>query len=128
MSGILVFSYLTIAALSLIIVWSMSVIRLNLKEKYKIIPLAILHFIIYCLLKYAIEFILWTIRLDKFDSYPYRNPFFILVIIYCIISFIIMGRFYIKNKKNECGVKKIVFLLFTIHILSIFLLMFFCPF
>lgn len=127
MEKILAFSYFAIAFLSIIIVWSISVIRSDFKEKYKIIILALLHFVIYCLVQYSYGFIQWTIRLNKFDNYPYKNPFCMLVIIYCIISFIILGRFYIKYKKEEVGTSKAVWTLIGIHILAILLIIFFSP-
>ena len=129
METILVFSAITIAVLFLIIKASKSVIYDVYMDKWcKIIDLAISHSIIYCLLQYAYGFIQWTIRLNKFQRYPYKNPFCILVIIYCIISFIILGTYYIKETKNEYGILKTVLFLLAIHILAILLVMLLSPF
>lgn len=128
MEKIFVFSYLTIALLALIIIGGMSIIRSNLKEGYKIIPLAGLHFIIYCLLQYSYEFIQWTIRFNKFDNYPYKNPFCVLVIIYCIISFIIFGIYYIKYNKYKYSITSSILFLLVIHLLAILFVLFFSPF
>lgn len=128
MEKILIFSLITITLLYLIIRGSRAVIYSDLDKWCKIIDLAVLNSIIYCLLQYAYGFIQWTIRLNKFYRYPYKNPFCILVIIYCIISFTILGSHYIKYTKNEYGITKTVLLLFVIHILAILLVMFFSPF
>lgn len=128
MENILVFSLIVIAILYFIIEKSKLVINGELDEWCKIVILAISNFMIYCLLKYCYGFIRWTIRCDIFHRYPYYNPFCILVIIYCIISFIILGTYYIKYQKNEYGTVRTVLLFLTIHILAILLAMFFSPF
>ena len=128
MENILAFSLATIAFLFFIIAVSKSVIHSDLGDWCKIIILAVLNFVIYCLLQYSYGFIQWTIRLNKFDSYPYKNPFCMLVIIYCIISFILLGIQFIKYEKNEYGIKRTVLFLFAIHILAILLVIFFSPF
>ena len=117
-----------IAILYLIIEKSKSVIKADLNEWCKIIIWAISNFMIYCLLQYSYGFIRWTIRFNKFHRYPYKNPFCMLVIIYCIISFIILGRVYIKYQKYEYGIAGTVLLFIVIHILAILLVMFFSPF
>ena len=128
MEKILAFSSITIAFLFFIIAVSESVIHSDLCDWCKIIILALLNFVIYCLLQYSYGFIQWTIRLNKFHRYPYKNPFCMLVIIYCIISFIILGRHFIKYEKNEYGIKNTVLFLFAIHIIAILLVIFFSPF
>ena len=128
MAKILYFSWATIAMLAIIIIGSISVIQSNSKEIKKISILAVLHFLIYCLVQYSCGFIQWTIRLDKFDRYPYRNPFCILVIIYCIISFSILGAYYVKYGKNKYGITKTIWSWFVIHILALLFLMIFSPF
>ena len=127
METVLVYSLITISILYLIIKKSKSVMQADLKEGHKIGILAIFNFMIYCLLQYSYGFIQWTIRLNKFHRYPYKNPFCMLVIIYCIISFIILGTYYIKYRKNEYGIAKTVLFLFIIHILAILLVIFFSP-
>lgn len=128
MEKIISFSYITIEILFLIIMGSISVIKSNLDEKYKTIIWAILNFIIYCLIQYSYDFIQWTIRLNIYHRYPYKNPFCILVIIYCIISLIILGIYYIKYQKNEYDIRIAVLLLLIIHVSAILLVMFFSPF
>lgn len=128
MGKILSFSYIIISILLLIIMCSITVIKSNLRERYKIILWAILNYVIYCLLQYSYGFIQWTIRLNKFDRYPYKNPFCMLVIFYCIISFIILGTYYIIYKKNEYGIGKTVLYLVLIHILAILFVIFLSPF
>lgn len=128
MEKILVYSYWAIGFLAVIIVLSMSVIRSNFKEKYKIIPLAALHFVIYCLAQYAWNFILWTIRLDKYDNYPYKNPFCMLFIAYSIISFIIIIVYYFKHNENKNSVFQSIVYLCGVHILAILFVIFFSPF
>lgn len=127
MEKILIFSYVTIIMLLNLIIGSKFAMRAKINEYYKIIILSAVHFIIYCLIQYAFGFIHWTIRLNKFDNYPYKNPFCILVIIYCIISFIVLGVCYIKYGKNEYGIGNTSLLLFVIHVLAIFLVVFFSP-
>ena len=128
MENILVYSLITITVLYLIIRVSKLVIHADLGEWCKTSILAVSNFMIYCLLQYSYGFIQWTIRLNKFHRYPYKNPFCMLVIIYCIISFIILGTHFIKYEKNEYGIKKTVLFLFVIHILAILLVIFFSPF
>ena len=129
MENILIFSFITIALLYLIIKTSKSVIYdAHMDNWCKIIDLAVLHSIIYCLLQYAYGFIMWTIRLNKFNRYPYKNPFCMLVIVYCIISFIILGIHYIKYGKNEYDMTKTIWFLCIIHILAILLIICFSPF
>ena len=127
MENILVFSLITIVILYLIIKVSKSVMQTDLSEWCKIIILAVSNFMLYCLLQYSYGFIQWTIRFNKFHRYPYKNPFCILIIIYCIISFIILGVYYIKYRKNKYGIAKTVFFLFIIHILAILFVIFFSP-
>lgn len=128
MTKILYFSWVTIAMLAIIVFVSISVIQSNSKEIKKIFILAIFHFLIYCLVQYSCGFIQWTIRFNKFDSYPYKNPFCILVIIYCIISFSILGTCYIRYGKNKYGITKTIWFWFVIHILALLFLMIFSPF
>lgn len=128
MEKILGYSLITIAILYEIIKRSKSVIKEDLDEWRKIVILAISNFMIYCLLQYSYGFIQWTIRFNEYHRYPYKNPFCILVIIYCIISFIILGTYYIKYRKNEYGIAKTVLFLLAIHILAILLVMLFSPF
>lgn len=128
MAKILYFSWATIAMLAIIIIGSISVIQSNSKEIKKISILAVLHFLIYCLVQYSCGFIHWTIRWDKFDNYPYKNPFCILVIIYCTISFIISGTYYIRYEKNKYGITKTIWSWIVIHILALLFLMIFSPF
>ena len=128
MEEILAFSSIVIAFLLFIIAVSESVTHSDLGDWCKIIILAVLNFVIYCLLQYSYGFIQWTIRLDKYDSYPYKNPFCMLVIIYCIISFIILGTRFIKYEKNEYGIKNTILFLFAIHIIAILLVVFYSPF
>lgn len=128
MEKIISFSIVVIAALSYIVIGSIAIIKSTAQEKGKVATLAILHSLVYCLLQYACGFIQWTIKLDKFDQYPYRNPFCMLVIIYCIITFIIIGTYYIKYGKNKYGVPTAVWLWIAIQIASLFLILFFSPF
>lgn len=128
MEKIFVYSYLAIGLLSAIVACGMSVICSNFKEKYKIIPLSALHFVIYCLMQYAWGFILWTIRFNKFDNYPYKNPFCMLFIAYSIISFIILIVYYFKHNENKNTVIQSIAYLCGIHILAILLMLFFSPF
>jgi len=128
MRKILDFSIFTIVILSLIVAGSISLIRSDREEKRKTVILSIPHFVIYCLLQYCCGFILWTIRLDKFDRYPYRNPFCILVIIYGIIAFSVLDIYYIRYEKNKYSIRVALWLLLAIHILAIFLLLIFSPF
>ena len=128
MEKILSYSAVVLVMLYLIIVGSISALQSNLEEKYKVIILTVLNYVIYCLMQYSFGFIQWTIRLNKFDWYPYKNPFCMLVIIYCIISFIILGAYYIKYKKSEYGTKKAAWFLVAIHISSILLVIFLSPF
>ena len=122
MENILVFSYITIMFLFAIIIGSKYAMNAKIRERYKIIILAVLHSVIYCLAYHAYDFIQWTIRLNKYDSYPYRNQFCILVIIYCIISFIILGVLLrMKHKKDEYPISTTIILWFIIHILAILL-------
>ena len=100
----------------------------GLDEKSRIIALAILHSIIYCLLQFSYGFVQWTIRFNKFHQYPHRNPFYIFVSICCIVSVIIMGIFYIKYRKEEYGTAKTVLYLIAINTLAIILVMIFSPF
>ncbi|MCI9246666.1 MAG: hypothetical protein HFJ30_06050 [Clostridia bacterium] len=122
-------SSFTVAILSSIIAWSISIIKKEgLDEKSRIIALAILHSIIYCLLQFSYGFVQWTIRFNKFHQYPHRNPFYIFVSICCIVSVIIMGIFYIKYRKEEYGTAKTVLYLIAINTLAIILVMIFSPF
>lgn len=118
MKKILTFSIWTINILCLIIFGCISIIRSDKKEKTKFLSVVALHSIIYYLIKYCYTFIKWTIRTSKFDWYPYRNPFCMLVIIYCIISFIVFGIYYIKYEKNKYGISKTILFLLAIHILA----------
>lgn len=127
MGNIFVFSYITINILVKLVIGSIFVMRAKINEYLKIIILAAVHFIIYCLIQYAYGFIEWTIRLNKFNSYPYKNPFCMLVIVYCIISFIVLETCYIKYAKNEYGAENTVLLLFVINVLAIFCVVFFSP-
>ena len=127
MEKILIFSYVTIIMLLNLIIGSKFAMRAKINEYYKIIILSAVHFIIYCLIQYAFGFIQWTIRLDKFDNYPYKNPFCMLVIIYCIISLIVLGVCYIRYEKNEYGIENTALLLFVIHVIAIFFVVFFSP-
>lgn len=127
METILAYSFVTIAILYLIIKKSKWVIQSDLKEWCKIIILAISNFMIYCLIQYSHGFIKWTIRLNKFHQYPYKNPFCMLVIIYSIISFIVLGAYYIKERKNEYGIAKTLLFLLTIHIVAILFVIFLSP-
>ena len=129
MEKIITFSIIVITILGLIIKASKAVIYDAYMGKwFKIIDLSVSHFLIYCLLQYAYGFIKWTIRLEKYNQYPYKNPFCILVIIYCIISFIILGIYYIKHIKDEYGIAKTILFLFAIHIIAILLVMLLSPF
>lgn len=127
MEKILVFSFIVIAVLYFIIDKSKLVINGDLDEWLKSVILVISHFMIYCLLKYCYDFVRWTIKWNGFYRYPYYNPFCILVMIYCIISFILLGTYYIKYQKNEYGTFRALFLFLTIHILAILLAKFFSP-
>ena len=85
-----------------IIIGSKYAMSAKIRERYKIIILAVLHSVIYCLVYQAYDFIQWTIRFHKVTNYPYRYPFAFLVIIYCIISFIILGvLLYMRYKKAD---------------------------
>lgn len=128
MGNIIFFSWITIVMLFFIVSISILVIRNDLKKRKEIGALVALNFLIYCLLQYSCGFIHWTIRWDKFDNYPYKNPFCILVIIYCTISFIISGTYYIRYEKNKYGLKKAFLFLIMIHLLALLLIMFFSPF
>ncbi len=127
MEKILIFSYVTIIMLLNLIIGSKFAMRAKINEYYKIIILSAVHFIIYCLIQYAFGFIQWTIRLNKFDNYPYKNPFCMLVIIYCIISLIALEVCYIKYGKNKYGIENTALLLFVIHVIAIFFVVFFSP-
>ena len=128
MGNIIFFSWITIVMLFFIVSISILVIRNDLKKRKEIGALVALNFLIYCLLQYSCGFIHWTIRWDKFDNYPYKNPFCILVIIYCIISFSILGAYYIRYGKNKYGITKTIWSWFVIHILALLFLMIFSPF
>ena len=122
MENILVFSYITIMYLFAIIMGSKYAMNAKIRERYRIIILAVLHSVIYCLVYQAYDFIQWTIRFHKVTNYPYRYPFAFLVIIYCIISFIILGiLLYIRYKKAEYPISTTMILWFIIHILAILL-------
>lgn len=127
MENILIYSIITIAILYQIIRKSKSVIESELKEWIKIVILAVSNFIIYCLLQYSIGFIAWTIRFHKFQQYPYKNPFCMLVILYCMISIVILGGCYIKHEKEEYGIGSTLLFLEIIHILAFILVMFLSP-
>lgn len=127
MGNILTFSMITIVILYQIIRKSKSVIESELKEWIKIVILAVSNFMIYCLLQYSVGFITWTIRFHKFQRYPYKNPFCMLVILYCVVSFIILGGCYIKHEKEEYGIGSTLLFLEIIHILAIILVMFLSP-
>ena len=128
MDKILDGSLFIIAILFSVIKVSKSVMNSNLKEFSKIIILAVTNFVIYCLLQYSYGFIQWTIRINTFYKYPYRNLFCMLVICYCLISFVTLGAYYIKYIKDKYGVVGGVWLLVAIHILAIVLLLLFSPF
>ena len=122
MENILIFSYMTIMFLIAIIIISKYAMSAKIRECYKFIILAVLHSVIYCLAYHAYDFIQWTIRFHKVINYPYRYPFAFLVIIYCIISFIILGILLNrKYKKEEFPVSTTMIFLFIIHILAILL-------
>ena len=122
MENILVFSYITIMYLFAIIIGSKYAMNTKIKERYKIIILAVLHSVIYCLVYQAYDFIQWTINFNEVQNYPYRYPFGFLVIIYCIISFIILGiLLYMKYKKDGYPISTIMIFGLIIHILAILL-------
>lgn len=120
MENILIFSYMTIMFLLAIIIGSKYAMSAEIKVQYKVIILTILHSIIYWLIYQASNFIQWTIQFDKVQNYPYRYPFCFLVIIYCVLSFIIMGILLrMKHKKDEYPMSTTIIFLLIIHILSI---------
>ena len=107
MENILIFSYITIIMLLKLIIGSKFVMSAKINEYYKIIILSAVHFIIYCLIQYAFGCM--------------------LVIIYCIISLIVLGVCYIRYEKNEYGIENTALLLFVIHVIAIFFVVFFSP-
>ena len=128
METVISFSTIIIAILFFIIKGNQSVIQSDSNEWRKIITLTISNFVVYCLALYCYGFIQWTIRLDKFYRYPYRNPFNIIVIICCIIFFIVLGIWYVKYRKKEYGITMSIVILWITHILAILLIVILQPF
>lgn len=109
--------YITLAIFFIILVKEM--IQSNKDKWIKFILLSVSNFINYLFLLYCYRFVTWTIEFEKFQRYPYKNPFCIFVFICCIIIFIIFGTYYIKHHKNTYGIKETVLLFISTHILAI---------
>lgn len=114
--------YITLAVLFILLV--KEIIQSNKDTDVKVVLLALLNFMNYCLLLYCYSFVSWVVKFDKFHKYPYHYPFCIFVFICCIIVFVISGTYCIKYQKNIYSINKTVLFWLITHIVAILLLIF----
>ena len=113
-------AYITFA-ITLIVI-AVQITKSNINSLKKTILLSIPYFVNYTLLLYCYRMITWTIESNKIHQYPYKYPFCIFVLICCIITFLIMGIYYIINQKKQYGIEQSLLLFIYIHVIAIILI------